>query len=266
MVGNGSAVDRFRRHVPISRFGPAFGVLNASAEERDMRRLMLVGLVTIGLAAPALAQDKPVEINLGGGAIFPSADFKNDFNAGGEFQIGATLWARPTFGIEIDYNYARMNGPEKTITVTPTPGAGVGSPQLIQSNHQMHAVVFDAVGRSHNTDSAVNGYVLGGLGYYHRIIQLTSPAVGFTTICDPYWLVCYPAAVSVDQILGSRSSNDFGINFGGGVTFGREAKFFVEMRYAYVWGPTVNPPAGATTTTSKTTSIQYFPLMFGVRF
>ena len=30
----------------------------------------------------------------------------------------------------------------------------------------------------------VNGYVLGGLGLYHRIIQLTSPSVGYATICD----------------------------------------------------------------------------------
>jgi opacity protein-like surface antigen len=235
-------------------------------KETVMRRLMFVCFVTLGMAMPAFAQDKPVEINIGGGWIFPLSDFKNDFNAGGEFQIGATFWAKPTFGIEVDYNYAKMNGPSKTIVVTPTPNGGVASNQLVESNHQMHAVVFDGVVRSHNTSSAVNGYFLAGLGYYHRIIQLTSPAVGYTTVCDPYWLVCYPAAVSVDNILGSRSSNDFGINFGGGVEFGHTTKFFVEMRYAYVWGPTVTPPAGASTTTTTSTSIQYFPLMFGLRF
>jgi len=237
-----------------------------------MRRVMFAVLVALGTTAPAFAQsDKPVEINIGGGGIFPVSNFKNDFNAGGEFQVGATFWITPTLGIEADYNYARMNGPDKTITVTPTPGAVVGSSQLIQSNHQMHAGVFDLVARSHNQDSMVNGYFLGGLGIYHRIIQLTSPAVGYTTICDPYWLVCYPAATSVDQILGDRSSNDFGINVGGGVTFGHEAKFFVEARYTYVWGPTVsttgvaNPIAGASST-STSTSVTYFPLMFGVKF
>ena len=232
-----------------------------------MRRVMLVCLVTIGLAAPAFAQDKPVEINIGGGAIFPTGNFGSDFNAGGEFQIGATFWlpGNPHIGIEADYNYARMNGPDKSITVTPTPGGGVASQQLIQSNHQMHAGVFDIVGRSNNHDSMMNFYGLAGVGIYHRIIQLTSPAVGYTTICDPYWLVCYPAAVSVDNILGSRSSNDFGFNFGGGVEFGHEAKFFVEARYTYVMGPTVNPPAGLTATNTSS-SVSYFPLMFGVRF
>jgi hypothetical protein len=115
----------------------------------------------------------------------------------------------------------------------------------------------------------VNGYFLAGLGVYHRSLQLTSPAVGFTTFCDPYWLVCYPTAVSVDNILGSRSSTDFGINFGGGVTFGREAKFYIEARYHYVWGPTIatasNLPVG-TTPSTVSTNAQYFPLTFGVRF
>ena len=89
--------------------------------------------------------------------------------------------------------------------------------------------------------------MLGGAGIYHRMIQLTSPAVGYTTFCDPFWYVCYPAAVSVDNILGDRSSNDFGIDFGGGMTFGHEAKFYVETRYHYVWGPTITgrvEPAG----------------------
>ena len=233
-----------------------------------MRRLMLVVLATISVASPAFAQDKPVEIKLGGGAIFPSGDFKNDFNTGGEFDIGATFWFRPTVGIEVAYNYARMNGPEKTIFVSNTPGGVAGSNQLIQSNHQFHALTFDAVGRSHNTSSMVNGYVLGGLGWYHRIIQLTSPAVGYTTICDPYWLVCYPAAVSVDNILGDRSSNDFGINIGGGIEFGHEAKFYIETKYAYVWGPTINTATNLPTTPSAsyTSNIAYFPLIFGVKF
>ena len=230
-----------------------------------MRRLMFVCLVTISMATPAFAQDKPVDIFLGGGALFPSSNFKNDFNTGGTFQIGATFWTKPTVGFQAEYDYGRMNGPDKTITVTPAPGAGAGSQQLIQSNHQTHNLVFDVVGRSHNTDSATNFYVLAGGGYYHRIIQLTSPAVGYTTICDPYWLVCYPAAVSVDNILGSRSSNDFGINFGGGVTFGHEAKFYAEIRYSYVWGPTITPPAG-TTLANTSSNATYWPLTFGVRF
>jgi hypothetical protein len=224
--------------------------------------------MALGMAAPLFAQDeKPVQINIGGGWIFPSGDLKNDFNVGGIFQVGATFWIKPNVGIEGDYNYARMNGPQKTIIVSPTP-SGAGTTQLIESNHQIHAGVFDLVVRGHSSDRPIGGYVLGGAGIYHRIVQLTSPAVGYTTVCDPYWYVCYPTAVSVDNILGSRSSNDFGINFGGGVNFGHlsSAQFFVEARYTYVWGPKVNPPAGATGSAAYNTNFTYFPLVLGVRF
>ncbi|HJZ71199.1 MAG TPA: hypothetical protein VKE51_05630, partial [Vicinamibacterales bacterium] len=103
---------------------------------------------------------------------------------------------------------------------------------------------------------------------YHRKVQLTSPAVGYTTICDPYWYVCYPAAVSVDNILGDRSSTDFGINVGGGITFGHEVKFYVEARYHYVWGPAINVAGGGAVPSGlpSNTNASYFPLVFGVRF
>jgi hypothetical protein len=215
-------------------------------------------------AAPAAAQDKPVDISIGFGVTFPQGDFKDSFDTGWNGNFGATFNIGPTFGVQAEYMSARMNGPERVINVSPTPG-GIGSNQLLESNHQVHAFLGDVIFKSPSS-GAFGGYVLGGAGLYHRIVQITSPAVGYTTFCDPFWYVCYPVAVSVDNILGDRSSNDFGINFGGGVTFGHEAKFFVEARYHYVWGPKINPPAGATTTTNLSTNAQYFPLTFGVRF
>jgi hypothetical protein len=119
------------------------------------------------------------------------------------------------------YNW--MPGPEKTFTFFPGPEGGIGTQQLIESNHHMHTGTFNAVYTlPRASGSRVGAYFLGGPGFYHRTVQLTSPATGYTTVCDPYWYWCYPALVSVDRILGDRSSTDFGINFGGGVTFGGE--------------------------------------------
>jgi opacity protein-like surface antigen len=235
-----------------------------------MRRLMMALLVVAATAAPALAQDdKKYDVNIGGGAMFPLGSYKDSFNTGGSFNIGATYFINPMIGIQGEYNYGRMNGPEKAILVSSTPGGLNPSNQLIQSNQQMNNFLFDVVVRPHQPrDRMVGGYVLTGLGLYHRQVQLTSPAVGYTTFCDPYWYVCYPAAVSVDNILGDRSSNDFGINFGGGLTFGHEAKFYIEARYHYVWGPTINQPtaAPAAAATNVSTNASYFPILFGVRF
>jgi hypothetical protein len=235
-----------------------------------MRKLFVAVFGLLLVAAPAAAQDKPFDVNVGGGWTFPTADFKDDFNTGGHFGIGGTFYVKPTFGVNVEYMYHRMNGPERTITVYPTPNAAGGTAQLFQSNHQINSVTFNGVWRPHSS-GMVGGYVIGGIGYYHRAIDITTPAVGYTTICDPYWLVCYPALVSTDKIVGTRSSNDFGINFGGGVTFGHNAKFYVESRYHYVWGPDftadkANLPADYNGRTSFTANAAYFPLTFGIRF
>ena len=231
-----------------------------------MRRLFTALLLTLVVAAPALAQDyKPVDVNFGFGWAFPSTDFAKSFDAGWNGTIGATFNINEKLGVLADYTYTRMNGPEKTISVVSNPIAGAVTNGLLESNHQMHVGTFDLVYKEQSKEHPIGGYVLGGGGIYHRIVQLTSPTVGYTTYCDPYWYVCYPALVSVDQIIGDRSSNDFGINFGGGVTFGHQAKFYVEARYHYVWGPKVNVPAGVTVPNTSTNA-QYFPITFGVRF
>lgn len=236
-----------------------------------MRKLLVAVLGVFIAAGSAMAQDKPVEINFGGGWMFPATEgVRADFNAGWNGVIGVAFNVNPKVGILAEYQYSRMNGPDKTINVSTLPIGGVTSTALIESNHQMHTGLFDVIYRVKQKDSIVGGYVLAGGGVYHRMIQLTTPTVGYTSICDPYWYVCYPALVSVDTIIGDRSSNDFGINIGGGVTFGEEAKFYIEARYHYVWGPTIQPavnPLGTTTCSGGcSTNASYFPLTFGFRF
>src|SRR4051794_26637349 len=232
-----------------------------------MRKLLTALSVVLLAATPALAQEKPVDFNFGFGWIFPVSDLKNDFDAGRTGTLGATFNTSKNLGFRVDYSYDHMKGPDKTIQISQTPILANLTNGIIQSNHQMHVLDFDLVYKAGSHDSPVGGYVLGGAGYYHCIVQLTSPAVGYTTICDPYWYVCYPAAVSVDQILGDRSSTDMGINFGGGITFGHEAKFYIEARYAYVFGKTITPSVATTACPNGcSTSASYIPLTFGVRW
>jgi hypothetical protein len=61
----------------------------------------------------------------------------------------------------------------------------------------------------------------------------------------------------VTNIIGDRSSTDFGMSFGGGVNFGAA---YAELRYQYVWGPEVqvnqaSPPiAGVSADPHKATA------------
>ena len=230
-----------------------------------MRKVVLAAFMCLATTGVAVAQDKPVDVNVGFGVALPVGALNDTFDTGWNGNAGVTFNFRPGLGIQGEYSYMRMGGPEKYIDVSPTPGAPPNA-ELIESNHQVHSGTFNLVAKS-SGDGMVGGYGLGGFGVYHRTIQLTSPAVGYTTVCDPYWYVCYPALVEVDRILGDRSSTDFGINFGGAITFGPEAKFYIEARWHYIWGPKVTRPAnGGQPAEELSTNAQYFPITFGVKW
>jgi hypothetical protein len=235
-----------------------------------MRKLMATAFIVVMAliaAAPADAQDRPAGINFGGGMTFPVSGLNDAFDLGWNFAIGGTLNITPTFGFLTEYQYHRMGGPDRVIQIADQPNLPATSTGLIESNHQIHSVTFNGVYKT--PQAPVGGYVLGGGGYYHRLVQLTTPSVGYTTICDPYWYVCYPTLVSVDTIIGDRSSDDFGINIGGGITFGADGKFYVEARYHYVWGPKVEPQTvgGSVVCPNEcSTNAQYIPITFGFRW
>jgi opacity protein-like surface antigen len=242
-----------------------------------MRKLLAVIFALLIAATPAMAQDTPpVSVNFGGGWAFPTSGLRDAFNTGWNGTIGATWNITPNIGIQGEYMYDRLGGPERTITVFPSPVSLAGSSGLIESNHQMHVGTFNLVYTPpavRETDRPFGAYGIAGGGIYHRLVQLTTPSVGYTTVCDPYWYACYPTLVEVDRIIGDRSSNDFGINIGGGLTFGRTAKFYIESRWHYVWGPKVEVTSATPLSAEATqcpndcsTSASYFPLTLGVRW
>jgi Outer membrane protein beta-barrel domain len=242
-----------------------------------MPRLLLVVFAVLIAASPAVAQeDRPVGVNFGGGWAFPVSGLRDAFDTGWNGGIGVTFNITPTVGFQAEYMYDRMGGPDRNIGLSPTPTGLVTESGFIESNHQMHTGTFNLVFSpgTIETSRPVGGYFIGGLGIYHRLIQLTTPSVGYTTICDPYWYVCYPTLVSVDRIIGDRSSNDFGINLGAGLTFGKSAKFYVESRWHYVWGPKITVASEFADVEGEldpcpdgcSTNAQYFPLTFGFRW
>ena len=70
--------------------------------------------------------------------------------------------------------------------------------------------------------------------------------------------------MSIDQVIGDRSSWDPGIDFGGGVTFrlSTSTSFYVETRWHYMWGPSFVDGQGI----DQKANGWYFPLTFGFRF
>jgi hypothetical protein len=229
---------------------------------------LLCGACLVVLMAPAVARaqgERPVHLNIGGGFTVPVSDVSDRFSTGGGFNIGMLIEppATPAFGMQIEYGYNSLSGEDKQIPLSATPTGILNSTALIESHHTMHYVDFNGLLKVPG-DALIKPYAIGGGGMYYRTVSLTTPDVGYTTWCDPYWYVCYPTAVEIDRVVGDRDSWDPGINVGGGVTvkLGQEALFYVESRWHYMWGPEFTDADGVT----QKANGQYFPVTFGFRF
>ena len=223
-------------------------------------------LVSLVAASPARAQsERPVHVNIGGGFTVPVSDVSERFTTGGGFNIGLLIEpvSTPAFGMQFEYSYNGLSGEDRLIPLFPSLTDVQIGEALIESHHSMHYLNFNALLKTPG-NSLVKPYAIGGGGAYYRSVSLTTPDVGYTTYCDPYWYVCYPTLVEVDRVIGDRGSWDPGINVGGGLTIGLgdEAVFYVETRWHYMWGPEFTDGEGVT----RNANGQYFPVTFGFRF
>ncbi len=222
-------------------------------------RCIVIGAVLLGLTpSVGSAQDRKVFVNIGGGPTFIGSDLGDHFSNGWGPAIGVTFNATPRVGVQFEYAYRWFDIKDDA----PFFGATVFS-----ANHQTHQLAFNVIGSLAPAGSAVRPYITLGPGFYNRKVEITE-YVGNGVICDPWYYICgvYP----VEAVIGSRGGWDFGFNFGGGVGFGigEASEFFIEMRYHWVGGPEVVPPAGLPSTagTGGSTDGSYYPLTFGFRF
>jgi len=237
---------------------------------RVMRYKLLVVLLAvscIALSTGAQAQDRPVNVSIGGGFTMPNSEVRDHLGDGYNFNFGVQVNVSPVIGIEGLYSFNGLGAKRISIPVSGAPG-GAGVPTDFSADMNMQygtgSVIFKA---PHGT---IRPYGLVGMGIYYRPVKVTTPGVGFVPgYCDPWWYVCVPGGfVPVENIVGKRSSTDFGMDFGGGVNFGA---VYAEIRYHYIWGPEiqpqVNPLSGETVPgTGGKANGQFLQTTFGIRF
>jgi opacity protein-like surface antigen len=233
---------------------------------------LLVAFAVVLAAAPARAQDpeKPVTFEIGGGFTWTLSEVGDYLGDGYNFNIGATWEASPMFGLEGLYSFNGLGGKDFSLPVSSIPGAqGVPTQFTGEMNMQYGTASFIVKSPSR---ARVRPYGLTGVGVYYRPVTVTTPGVGFVPgFCSPWWYYCVPGGfVPVENVVGERSSTDFGMVFGGGVNIAATdaASVYVEFRYHYIWGPEINPgaAAGLTGTTTTKANGQFLPFTVGVRF
>ena len=232
-----------------------------------MRKLFAsTALALLAGATPALAQDKLVDVNVGAGYTFALSDIRDHLGDGYNVNFGVTFNLSETLGIQGEYSFNGLGQKTIQIPVSPTPNAAT-VPTDFSADMNMQFGDLNVIYRP-QTGGRAKPYVLGGIGIYYRPVKVTTPGVGYVPgWCDPWWYICYPGGfVPVENIVGERSSTDFGFDFGGGVDvpLGESAKLYIEARYHYIWGPEVKTSVSGTDT--KKANGQFLPITVGVRF
>ena len=241
-----------------------------------LRRFGLLIAAVLIAASPAAAQDeRPVKLTIGGGFTGVYGAGSDRLGNGGNFTLGVLFKVNPVSSIQGEYGWNGMKQKRLSVPVFPTPLDSTGVPTDFFADANMQ--YFDANLLLHPPSGGKAApYFITGLGVYYRPVEITTPAIGYATVCDPYWYVCYPGVVPVEQVVGSRSSTDFGMNFGAGVDFKvhESASIYFEIRYHYIWGPSIdqaNVPTqpiagGSANPKSLNANGQFLPITVGFRF
>ena len=238
-----------------------------------MRHTTLVMCAMAALVGPlgtsAAAQDKPAFFILGGGYTAPNSEVRDHLGDGYNFVIGGQYNVTPVIGIEGLYSFNGLGSKRLSLPVSVNPVEGSGVPTDFFADMNMQYGTASLVVQK--PQGPVQPYGVAGMGVYYRPIKVTTPGVGYVPgYCDPWWYVCYPGGfVPVENIIGERSSTDFGMDFGGGVKFGA---FFADARFHYIWGPEVEeqvatlPSTTAIDSGDRKANGQFLTLTFGIRF
>jgi hypothetical protein len=210
-------------------------------------RATLVGtLVFAFYSSRAAAQPSTWNVDIGSGVAATTGDTRDRLTNGWDFNLGAEYFGNDWLGVRGDFRYDGLGVTDQVTRQLQVPN-GSGNARVISLT--VGPVVRFPIAKY------LQGFAVGGLGWYRRTVEFTQPTVAAVDIIDPWWGYLGTAIVPANQIIGSTSSNAFGGNIGGGLSVplgGSGASVFAEVRYHR-----------ANTTTTPTSMV---PVTFGIRF
>jgi opacity protein-like surface antigen len=188
---------------------------------------VLPGLLLLSLSRPGISQESRYTFHGGvGGGYSPlvgriSSRLDNGWHVrfGGGVNLGAHL------ATSLDYTYHGL-GVSRAV---------LNEAQVPNGNAHLWSLTLDPKFRL-NVNRKLDPYVVGGVGYYRRVVEFTQPAVTSVYIFDPFFGGFYNTYVPADQVLGRITDSGIGGNLGAGFDFkvgGGHTKLFAEARYTY---------------------------------
>lgn len=162
----------------------------------------------------------------GGGLTLPAQQDQHDLTYGYDVIAGAGYRFNQHFSLMGEYQFDGNKIPAKVLAQVGEPGGNV----------HIWSLTLDPV-LSYRISGAVGGYITGGGGFYRKITSFTAPTLITSYYCD--YFNCYPYDYTGNVVVSRFSSNQGGMNIGGGFTFGNWSggKFFTEARYNWIDTP-----------------------------
>jgi hypothetical protein len=207
---------------------------------------------------------------VGGGFNLPVGGTHGYATTSYRFQGGVVRNFNKNFGVILQFDWDNLGINTKTLNNLLAIYNGLNA-NLSQIGGDTHiwSFTFNPIYNFAQRDNW-GGYVVGGLGYYHKSTTFTTP--GVAQYCDPFY-GCY--LYQANQAIDKYTSNAFGVNGGFGLTykFSRFAdeRFFAEARYVYNFNSRRPFDVSGTTAyfnafpqNSQPTS--FIPVTFGIRF
>lgn len=166
--------------------------------------------------------------NVGGGASLTSGTTKEFVRSGGG--VGAGGVARNVskyLGLRLDFQFDNL--PLRTTALQ----AG----QATGGHSQVYTLTLDPIINIPVTQ-VWGGYIVFGPGFYHRSGKLDSSTAIPGSACNPFqtwWGHCFNASLPINGHFLNSSENEFGYNFGGGVTrkIRPNIDFYAEFRFMH---------------------------------
>ncbi|GGA54060.1 hypothetical protein GCM10011507_01580 [Edaphobacter acidisoli] len=209
---------------------------------------------------------------VGGGFTLPTGGTHNYATPGWKLQVGAGRNFNQTLGVMLQFDYDKFGMQQNTLNnQLALYNSLCGSQCIDQLNGSVHDWSFslDPIVNYYTSDT-LGAYVIGGIGFYHKYTQFTTPAIG--EYCDPYY-GCYQ--YQANQPVDWYTSNAFGVNAGFGFTY-KISRWANQRLYAearYVWTDNQPKPYDVSGTTNyfnafpqASARTTYIPVTFGIRF
>ncbi|MCP3161865.1 outer membrane beta-barrel protein [Myxococcus qinghaiensis] len=190
--------------------------------------------------------------NLGIGIVFPTFETNSRFKEGWAFLLGAGYHLTERIGVVAEYQYSDYDLKSDLLA-----DSSFSGDHIMQYGDLNLLIGLAPRGR-------FGLYLTGGPGLYYRKVEVTQFAgTAIVPVCDPWLLFCDSEVVPVDAVIGSRSTTDFGLNGGVGVSYRiyGPMRVYLEARYHYIFGPEYSTPTG-----SRRANGQYLPINLGLRF